>query len=410
MTEIHNFADAQSVIHKYRKPTAAISLAESEESEETEEMAGGEPVVPVELQSTLLSGLVSAAWLDRQDFPPLEEIVPGILTEGFGFIVGPPKAGKSWLVGNLAIACASGGRALGQIKVTARPVLYLALEDGHRRLQSRFRILTHGQALPGGLDILTKVQPGKMVGTITEWLDLHQGEKPLVILDTFGKGRPQPQRGENPYLADYSAGSALKDLIDLHPGAGLLAVHHSRKAESDDFLDAVSGTQGLAGSADYVLVLTRKRKSDEGALAITGRDVTETEIAMTTSGGRWTLAGSTTTEAARALDERREQGSLGDRSSEVLAIVKDWPEPVSPAVIADELKIDNKAAGQYLARLVDSGRIRRIARGKYTTEESEETEEMDSSLSSLSSVTSPVIGVWKGSGQPITPTRRQDHT
>ena len=130
---------------------------------------------------------------------------------------------------------------------------------------------------------------------------------------------------------------------------------------------------------------------------------------MTTSGGRWTLAGSTTTEAARALDERREQGSLGDRSSEVLAIVKDWPEPVSPAVIADELKIDNKAAGQYLARLVDSGRIRRIARGKYTTEESEETEEMDSSLSSLSSVTSPVIGVWKGSGQPITPAQ-QDHT
>ncbi|WP_367582282.1 AAA family ATPase [Tsukamurella tyrosinosolvens] len=323
---------------------------------------------------SLLKGLVNGAWLDAQVFPPLEQLVPGILTEGFGFIVGPPKAGKSWFVGNLALACASGGRALGQIKVDPRPVLYLALEDGHRRLQDRFRTLTEGQPLPARLDLLVKIEPGQLIATVSEWLLRHQDEKPLVILDTFGKGRPQPKRGDNPYLADYQAGTALKDMIDAFAGASLLAVHHSRKAESDDFLDAVSGTQGLAGSADYILVLTRKRQSDEGALAITGRDVTETEIAMVTTGGRWALAGSTMTEASAALTARKDAGKLGDQSAEVLALVKASAEPVSPKDVADKLGINNDTAGKYLRRLSDGGRVRKAGRGTYVSEPSEVSE------------------------------------
>lgn len=352
---------------------------------------------------SLLKGLVNGAWLDAQVFPPLEQIVPGILTEGFGFIVGPPKAGKSWFVGNLALACASGGRALGQIKVEPRPVLYLALEDGHRRLQDRFRILTEGQPIPAKLDLLVKIEPGQLIATVSEWLLRHRNDKPLVILDTFGKGRPQPKRGDNPYLADYQAGTALKDMIDAFPGASLLAVHHSRKAESDDFLDAVSGTQGLAGSADYILVLTRKRQSDEGALAITGRDVNETEIAMVTSGGRWALAGSTMTEASAALAARKDAGKLGDQSADVLARVKASPEPVSPSFVADKLGMDNKTAGTYLGRLVGAGRLIRQGRGMYSCVESVESVETNSTLSTDSTVPASerAANRWLGSGEHL---------
>jgi RecA-family ATPase len=87
----------------------------------------------------VLAGMFNGAWLDTQEFPPLEYAVPGIIPEGFGLLVSPPKAGKSWLVCGIGLACATGGLALGRIHVEKRPVLYLALEDGQRRLQSRCR-------------------------------------------------------------------------------------------------------------------------------------------------------------------------------------------------------------------------------------------------------------------------------
>ena len=79
-----------------------------------------------------------------------------------GLLVGPPKKGKSWLVANIGLAVAAGGLALGVIPVTQRPVLYLALEDGHRRLQSRFRrILGFGQPIPADIEVITKATPGR---------------------------------------------------------------------------------------------------------------------------------------------------------------------------------------------------------------------------------------------------------
>ena len=51
----------------------------------------------------------NGTWLDEQHFPPLEYAVPGIITEGMGLLVGPPKKGKSWFVGNIGLAVAAGG-------------------------------------------------------------------------------------------------------------------------------------------------------------------------------------------------------------------------------------------------------------------------------------------------------------
>jgi hypothetical protein len=64
----------------------------------------------------------------------------------------------------------------------------------------------------------------------------------------------------NRYEANYAAGSSLKQIADSHT-VGALALHHTRKASADDFVDTVSGTHGLAGAADAVLVLERSRGS-----------------------------------------------------------------------------------------------------------------------------------------------------
>ncbi|WP_280471667.1 AAA family ATPase [Nocardia cyriacigeorgica] len=330
---------------------------------------------------SLLDSMVSGAWLDSQEFPPLEWLVEGILPEGFGLLVAPPKAGKSWMVAGIGLACAAGGYAFGKIVVKQRPVLYLALEDGHRRLQSRFRTLTEGHPIPAKIHVIISARPNEVPGMIREFLAIHRADKPLIILDTLGKVKPPKQSGQESYSADYAIGSRLKSEVDSVPGSCLLAVHHTRKAESADFVDAVSGTQGIAGSADFVLVLNRKRKDNQAVLSVTGRDVPENEYALTTEEGRWKLDGQDLMDAAATVDRRREAGRLGDRSMDIYDYVSRHPQ-TTPKDIAERFDMSSKDAGQYLLRLEEKGRIRRISRGKYApvptaveTVESVETDE-----------------------------------
>jgi RecA-family ATPase len=83
---------------------------------------------------TAMVGGITAAQLDDTDIPPLSWTVPGLLPEGFGILAAAPKIGKSWLVLSLGLAVAMGTPFLG-VPVEQRPVPYLALEDGKRRLQ-----------------------------------------------------------------------------------------------------------------------------------------------------------------------------------------------------------------------------------------------------------------------------------
>lgn len=321
----------------------------------------GEPMD--EAPPSLLGGMVSGDWLDAQDFPPLAYAVPGIIPEGFGLLVGPPKAGKSWLVADIGLAVAFGGKALGSIDVESRPVLYLALEDGYRRLQSRFRRITAEQPIPPRIGVVITAESHEVIPMIAEFVQRHADKGPLIILDTLGRAKPPRRPGEDPYSMDYAYGTRLKEAVDAVQGATLLVVHHSRKAESADFVDAVSGTHGIAGAADFVIVLARKRHCNDAILAVTGRDITEAEYAVMTDAGLWRLDGADLASAARRATERRDDGKLGDRALEVLSLVNTRTQ--TRAADLKVLGIAPEQARVYLNRLADSGRIRKVGRGVY---------------------------------------------
>jgi AAA domain/Transcriptional regulator, AbiEi antitoxin len=318
--------------------------------------------------SELLVGLRNGAWLDQQEFPPLTYAVPGIVPEGLVLKVGAPKIGKSWMVLSHALAAASGGITLDAIRVgPPRPVLYLALEDGDRRLQQRCRRLLGSEPIPPQLSFFTRVMPGLVIVTIAAWLELHAAEPAFVILDTLGKVMPTALPGESAYQRDYRVGSMLRALCDQYPGLTLLVNHHDRKAGSDDFVDSVSGTHGLAGAADTILVLTRDRHGTEGLLKVTGRDVPEDEYALRfLDGGHWTLDGDDLAGAAQRARERQVTAGLGDRSTEVVGYVLKHPAGVSPTDVAAALNMDPAQARVYLSRAVQAGRIEKPARGLYT--------------------------------------------
>ena len=321
--------------------------------------------------ASLLTGMHDGAWLDKQEFAPLRYHVPGIIAEGVTVLAGAPKVGKSWLVLGCALAVAAPGSAFGKLWCEARPVFYLALEDGDRRLQERCRVLLGSKyrprdPIPGAFTYLTRVRPGAVVATIGEYLDAHGKPGPLVIVDTLGKVLPPALLGETSYGRDYRIMTDLKDLTDAWPGTSLLISHHDRKAETPDFVDSVSGTNGIAGGADTVLVLARPRGESGGLLHVTGRDVTEDSYAVSFDRGAWTLdGGGGLDEAAATARARHATAGLAERSAEIVAYVIGRDEPVSPAQVANALGLDGDQAGKYLRRAVEAGRLTKTGYGLY---------------------------------------------
>jgi RecA-family ATPase len=229
--------------------------------------------------------------LMAMEFAPPRWAVPGFLAEGVNLLCGPPKVGKSWLSLGLALNVAAGTAALGSVQVEAGPVLYLALEDTPRRLQSRMGKILDGHSAPRGLTLATTCPPLPEGGAalINGWLTRNPDAR-MVVIDVFAKVRGRPLAGATAYDADYAAIGYAKRLADEHAVAVVL-VHHIRKAGSEDFLEAVSGTNGLAGAADATLVLRRPRGEADGILSVTGRDVDEAEHAMrfAPETGTWAL-------------------------------------------------------------------------------------------------------------------------
>jgi hypothetical protein len=311
----------------------------------------------------LVANIRTGAWLDAQVFPPLTYAVPGLIPEGSVLLVGAPKIGKSWLVLSIALAAAGGGRALG-IEVPKRPTLYLALEDGDRRLQDRCRRLLADDPIPPDVEFLTRVEPGRVADTIATWVHWH--DEPLVILDTLGKVMPPALMGESSYQRDYRVGTALKRIVDEHQGMTLLVNHHDRKANAEDFVDAVSGTHGLAGAADTVIVLARDRQETAGLVKVTGRDVAEGEYAVRfLDGAVWELHGHDLEAAREKAQAMRATAGVSDRMLDVVLYVHEHPEGVRRGDVAAALDLDPKQASVYLSRAVAANRLKRAERGLY---------------------------------------------
>lgn len=314
----------------------------------------------------LLAGLRTGAWLQKQTFPPINWMVQGIIPEGLSLLVGSPKAGKSWLIYDTLMAIAEGSTALGCIPVKQRPTLYLALEDGDRRLQGRARYLGR-DPIPPDFNYLTKVLPGTVVPTIQQWCDL-QGNfsaPPIVVVDTLGRVMPPVRGSESAFAHDYAAMVRIKDVADAWPGMSIVVVHHTRKMDSDDFVDAANGTRGLTGAVDAVIALKRRRGDDYGVLSVTGRDVIEGTYRADVNDWHWSLTGGSLEAAAQAAETAEQMQNLGDRSAEVIRYLAERGTPATPTQIAAGAGLDTKTCSSYLSRLVGDGRIARFKRGQY---------------------------------------------
>jgi AAA domain len=308
--------------------------------------------------SAMAERIFSAASLQTMTFPPLKFILPGLVPEGATLLVSRPKFGKSWLALDVAIATAAGRFTLGTLKPSAGDVLYLALEDGPRRLQRRItKVLpTFSITWPKNLEIATEWPRADQGGLadIEQWLKANPNAR-LVTVDTLAQFRKLSNGKGQLYPEDYAAISGLQKLASKY-NVGIIIVHHDRKSEADDVFDTVSGTLGLTGAADTILIM--KRQAGAVTLYVRGRDIEESEMAMQfdKSSCRWSILGT-------AADVHRSS----ERAAVLKALKTAGADGLSVAEIMTGTGSQNRhAMDSLLFRMLEAGEVIRPRRGIYS--------------------------------------------
>ena len=219
---------------------------------------------------------VSMTELYQTTYKSRPPVIDGLLYSGAYILAGAPKIGKSFLVAQLAYHVST-GTPLWNFDVRKGTVLYLALEDDYHRLQERLYRMFGTESAN---NLYFSVSAGQLGSGLDEQLTRFMAEHPdtkLIIIDTLQKVREVG--GDNySYANDYEIITRLKKFADSY-GICLLLVHHTRKQNSEEKFDMISGTNGLLGAADGGFILRKeKRTSNSATLEVSGRDQPDQKI------------------------------------------------------------------------------------------------------------------------------------
>lgn len=197
-------------------------------------------------------------------------VIDGLIQNGTYIFAGAPKVGKSFLMAQLAYHVAT-GKPLWGYEVHQGTVLYLALEDGHERLQKRMYRMFGVEDVWNLHFAINAKQLGNGLDAQLEKFVREHSDTRLIIIDTLQKVRELSGEAYS-YRDDYQIIGQLKQPADRFQLC-MLIVHHTRKSPANDEFDRISGTTGIYGCADGAFVLSKERRTDNTAtLSISGRD------------------------------------------------------------------------------------------------------------------------------------------
>src|SRR5919112_3064269 len=299
---------------------------------------------------------LTAAELLSLELPPIKWSVQGLLPEGVTLLAGKPKLGKSWMALGIAIAISTGGVALGTRPVEEGDVLYMALEDTYRRLRNRLKKLLTGE-VPERLHIATEWPRMDQGGAeaLERWLEGHPDAR-LVVVDILKRVRPRTSPNRSVYEADYEALEAMQRLAAEHE-VSILVVHHLRKLGAVDPLDEISGSTGLSGGADGILVLKRDRGRADAYLHVTGREIEEeAELALRWDAdlAGWCIVGDA--EEYRVSQERQD----------IVRVLVEAGEPMTPKEVSELLDKPPNNVKFLMWRMSKDGQLATAGKGRYS--------------------------------------------
>ncbi len=242
--------------------------------------------------STGIRPLPLAALLAK-NFPPLVWLVPGLIAQGqLVLLGGRPKGGKSWLVLQLVQCVDTSQPFLGKETKPAR-ALYIALEDGERRVYQRCQLL---KWQPKQADVLFHVGrfdgPEGLAGPGVAQIEQLAVTYDLIVIDTLiATLSGSINENDNTRM-----GLIINELARIahDTDTAVVLVHHTGKSSSDDIFNTLRGASAIRGGYDVGLLLDRKSGESEAILHAESRDVDVENMTLRQSfdGAGWEYVGS----------------------------------------------------------------------------------------------------------------------
>lgn len=230
------------------------------------------------------------AALREKEYPPLEFLIDGLIAKGqFGTVAAPPKSGKSFLCLGKAKAVDVGEQFLGRDTRRGK-VLYIALEDGDRRIHQRLNILKWHPRHAGVLFDIARFDNGGMlgpglvqIGGLTEHFD-------LVIIDTLIAALSAGADENN----NTQMGAITNELARIahDSDTAIVLVHHTNKGSNEDIFKTIRGASAIRGAYDVGFLLERKPDESEAVLHVESRDFEAQSMTLRQlPGGGWEYVG-----------------------------------------------------------------------------------------------------------------------
>lgn len=305
---------------------------------------------------------IGADELVAKDLPPVRMVVGDCIPAGLLLLAGDPKAGKSLLMQHLGLSISRGEPAWGALSVDEGDVLYLANEGGERSFHERLVRMLDGAPAPARFRITDSNEPlGARLEVQLEWWLSEANDPRLVVIDTYASVAPDT-RGINRHQDDYDALAGLADLASRFPDTLVAVVHHTRKAESDDVMHKISGSQGMTAATDGNAVLSRHTAARQCTLTIRPRNAEESDLVVERDPDRltWKVVGQ---------DERAQ---LSQGRQRILGWLDKHPAGGTPKEISEALDMDYDNVRQYLAQMYEARQVAKPGRGVYQSVRTDE--------------------------------------
>jgi len=293
------------------------------------------------------------AQADTRKVPTM--VVDGMLPSGLSILAGASKIGKSFMALDIAFGVAAGSPVIGSMVTEPGDVLYLALEDTSTRLRGRLDSLEPSRGewpwetlTIYSMDMVGETGPGWIAST---WAEAVPNPR-LVIIDTItrfgGLGDRSGYAAEVKWMSRFHDFAAKYDCAML----GLTHTNQMKLEEGDDWFNKISGTTGIIGTADNVMLLDVKRGENDGMLRIEGRDMDPTEYAVMKVGPWW----------QQTAQLRGRRGDLSVSIADFVILMG----ATTTAAVAEHFDISVKKASQYLGRARKAGVISQVKRGEWS--------------------------------------------